>query len=220
MGIGTTTPFTTLHVKGTVNVFYNASSTHTGNFWAGTSNVDGVEIVSSVGGDAYISVQRAAGPGMNVTRASGAGSLVAFNVGGSTVGLISTDGSTTTYSTVSDVRLKENINPTKSGLSILMKMNVKDYNFISDTKKILQTGFLAQDLYKLYPQAVHAGGENVKTDPWTIDYSKLTPVLVKGMQEQQQVIEKQQQQINELIERLNKLEKGQSKQVLTEKANL
>jgi hypothetical protein len=225
VGIGTATPFTDLHVRGTVNVFYNGTSTHTGNFWAGNSNVDGVEIVSTAGGDAYISVQRTGGPGMNISRTAGPGTLVSFNIGGSNVGTVSTDGSTTFYNSTSDMRLKENINPTKSGLATILKMNVKDYNFKTDAKKQMQTGFLAQELYAIFPQAVHVGGDDAKTNPWTVDYSKLTPVLVKGIQEQQQQINDLQTQnqqlvkeaaeankkIDALIERLNKLEQSTQK---------
>jgi hypothetical protein len=90
----------------------------------------------------------------------------------------------------------------------------------------LRTGFLAQELYKLFPQAVHVGGQDAKLNPWTIDYSKLTPVLVKGIQEQQQQITDLQTQnqllikeaseankkIDALTERLNKMESQLTKQ--------
>jgi cell shape-determining protein MreC len=39
-----------------------------------------------------------------------------------------------------------------------------------------------------------------------VDYSKLTPLLVKGMQEQQEVIEELKKHNAELENRLNKLE--------------
>ena len=207
VGIGTATPLTKLHVKGTVNVFDGGTSAHTGSFWAGTSNVDGVEIVTSAGGDTYIGVQREAGAGVNLSRTSGAGTLVSFNVGGTTVGTISTSGTTTSYNTTSDIRLKENIVPSGTGLNTILKIKVKDYNYRSDAKKEMHTGFIAQELYNYYPQAVHAGGADAKTDPWTIDYSKLTPLLVKAVQDQQKEIEDYKVKINDLTERMNKLEK-------------
>lgn len=40
-----------------------------------------------------------------------------------------------------------------------------------------------------FPQSVSAGGEDPKSDPWMVDYSKLTPVLVKAVQELQLQIE-------------------------------
>jgi hypothetical protein len=39
------------------------------------------------------------------------------------------------------------------------------------------------------PWAVSEGGENEKENPWGVDYGKLTPVLVKAIQEQQTIIE-------------------------------
>ncbi|MBA2249131.1 MAG: tail fiber domain-containing protein [Chitinophagaceae bacterium] len=202
VGIGTNTPFSTLHVKGIVDVF-NAD-TRTGAVSNGTSSIDAVEL-KSAGTDAYIAVQRAAGAALHLTRASGAGILAGFYVGGTLVGSITTSGTTTAFNTTSDMRLKENIQSSHYGLTILLMLNVKDYNFKTDVNKQLQTGFMAQEVYKFYPQAVHVGGEDAKTDPWTIDYSRFTPVVVKAMQEQQQIIETQQNQINELKENNDKI---------------
>ncbi|MEO7461924.1 MAG: tail fiber domain-containing protein [Ferruginibacter sp.] len=209
VGIGTAAPISTLHVKGSVNIFHAGVNTHTGNFWQGTSNIDGMELVSNGAGDAYIGLQRAGGAGLNLSRASGSGTLVSFYVGGAMVGSISTTGITTAFNTTSDIRLKENIIPTKSGIITLMEINVKDYNYKADINKQLQTGFLAQELYKIFPQAVTPGGEDAKTNPWTIDYSKLTPLLVKSIQEQQNEMDalkkenaEMKKQIIEILKRL------------------
>jgi polyhydroxyalkanoate synthesis regulator phasin len=192
-------PIVTLHVKGTANIFSGAD-THTGSFFNGTSSVDGIEMVSS-STDAYMSIQRTdgGGYGLHVTKKNALSNtgLVGFLVNDILVGAITTNGTTTTYySSPSDVRLKENIHPTQFGLSNLMKVTVADYNFKADNAKTLQTGFLAQDLLRLYPQAVQTGGENEKTNPWMVDYSKLTPLLVKSVQQQQELIEKQKNEID------------------------
>ena len=88
-------------------------------------------------------------------------------------------------------------------------MNVKDYKFINDRKKILHTGFLAQELYTLFPQAITVGGDDAKINPWMVDYSKLTPLLVKGIQEQQGELEalkkenaEMKKQLVEILQRL------------------
>jgi hypothetical protein len=44
-------------------------------------------------------------------------------------------------------------------------------------------GFIAQDLYKAYPEAVVVGDEDVKKKAWSVDYGRITPLLVKAMQE-------------------------------------
>ena len=105
------------------------------------------------------------------------------------VSTISKNGTTTSYNTTSDIRLKENVTATQYGIATIMKMNVKDYNFINDRKKSLHTGFLAQELYTLFPQAITVGGDDAKINPWMVDYSKLTPLLVKSIQEQQDELE-------------------------------
>ncbi|MBO9611358.1 MAG: tail fiber domain-containing protein [Dyadobacter sp.] len=108
-------------------------------------------------------------------------------------------GYTVLYNTTSDVRLKENIKPTHYGIQDLMKIEVKDYNYISD-KKAPTTGFLAQQLYKVFPAAVTVGGKDAGKNPWSVDYGKLTPLLVKAVQEQQSEIEKLKTQ-NELLQK-------------------
>ena len=89
----------------------------------------------------------------------------------------------------SDIRLKTNIQTSQYGLSDILNIQVRDYQYKSDAAQTPQTGFLAQQLHEVFPVAVRVGGEDAKTNPWTVDYSKLTPLLVKGMQEQQVVID-------------------------------
>lgn len=90
-------------------------------------------------------------------------------------------GTGVSFNTTSDKRLKENLVNSKFGLSTIMNIEVYDYNFIGSTSK--ETGFIAQELQKEFPQAVTIGGDNPKKNPWTVDYSKLTPVLTKAVQE-------------------------------------
>jgi uncharacterized small protein (DUF1192 family) len=69
-----------------------------------------------------------------------------------------------------------------------MQIEVKDYLYKDDPNHP-QTGFIAQQVYAHYPNAVTPGGEDAKTDPWMMDYGKMTPLLVKAVQEQQAQIE-------------------------------
>ena len=97
----------------------------------------------------------------------------------------------------SDERLKENIKPTRYGLEEILDIEVKDYNFITDEDDHVKTGFIAQQLYQVYPTAVTVG-DDVKTNPWGVTYADLTPLLVKGMQDQQALIDQQNQKIEQL----------------------
>ncbi len=114
--------------------------------------------------------------------------IVFLNAAGGAVGTVITSGSATAYNTSSDQRLKENIKPSVAGLDRLMKIPVKDFNFIVEPKLRVQ-GFIAQELYGIYPEAVRTNGDNGKAPlksgetPWQVDYGRLTPLLVKAVQE-------------------------------------
>jgi hypothetical protein len=122
--------------------------------------------------------------------------------GGNTVDLSS-------LATPSDFRLKENLIQSKYGLQTLMNIKVYDYNFIGSQDK--HTGFIAQELYTTYPEAVKVGGDDPKTQPWMVDYSKLTPLLTKAVQElnvKVEILENDNQLLREENEALKtKLEK-------------
>jgi hypothetical protein len=101
------------------------------------------------------------------------------------------------YQSASDSRLKENVESMTEGLTDVLAMNPVKFtwknivteNKTVDMKSAESRGFLAQELNEHYPWAVSEGGENEKENPWGVDYGKLTPVLVKAIQEQQTIIE-------------------------------
>ncbi len=132
--------------------------------------------------------------------------IIFYTPAGVNIGSINqTSGSSVAYNTTSDERLKTNITPTKYGLKQLKQIEVKDYYYKNDDKTA-QNGFIAQQLYKIYPFAVSPGGDDAKTQPWMMDYGKMTPLLVKSIQEQQTQIEAQQKLIDTLTKRLEALE--------------
>jgi hypothetical protein len=70
-----------------------------------------------------------------------------------------------------------------------MKIKVRDYSFKRDASHSTSTGFIAQKLNEIYPQAVSRNGDNGTgelasgTVPWSVDYGKLTPLIIKGVQD-------------------------------------
>ncbi len=96
-------------------------------------------------------------------------------------------------STPSDQKLKTNVKDIEYGLDTIMKLNPKQYDWKEDNRHDI--GFIAQEVEEVIP-------EIVKDNEWfddkikTLDYEKLTAVLIKAVQEQQQ-------QINKLEEKLN-----------------
>ena len=113
----------------------------------------------------------------------------------------------------SDRRLKTNIRPTQYGLHNLMEIQVMDYVYKDDPDK-LSTGFIAQQLYEHYPEAVVVGSDDLKKDPWMVSYGSLTPLLVQSIQDQQSQLddltsgnEKLRQDIDALQSEINKIQK-------------
>ncbi|WP_026632812.1 tail fiber domain-containing protein [Dyadobacter alkalitolerans] len=214
IGINNEAPQSQLDVRGTTKIMAGTGA-QTGSAWIGTSNMNGLEVTTNPAGDAYVGIQRAGvGASLYLSKPAGAVSgqrFQGFQVGGTTVGSVNYDGSGVQYSVTSDQRLKENIRTSKFGLEALKAVKVYDYNFKADQTKSLSTGVLAQELHKIYPQAVTVGGSNAKNNPWQVDYSKLIPMLVKSVQELSQEVEslksEKAQLSAELNERVSKLER-------------
>jgi hypothetical protein len=119
----------------------------------------------------------------NTAQATGWGFLIFSRSGTQIGGIVQNGTAAVAYNTTSDRRLKENITNTRGGLSKLMGINVHDFNFITDPSKTTVQGFIAQELYKVYPEAVTPGGADPHAKPWAVEYGRLTPLLVKSVQE-------------------------------------
>jgi hypothetical protein len=110
---------------------------------------------------------------------------VQFRSDGGNTGSITTNGSSVAYNAGSDYRLKENVIPLKDGLDRLNKLNPVQF----DWKKSQETdeGFIAHEVQEIVPYVVK--GEKDGEEIQTMDYGKLTPLLVKAIQEQQTIID-------------------------------
>lgn len=94
--------------------------------------------------------------------------------------------STGSWQSSSDSRQKENINEISSGLDKILTLRSVEYNTIgADPEKERQIGFIAQEMEEIVPEIVSTDPEGYKG----IAYAKLTPILVKAIQEQQEYIE-------------------------------
>ena len=103
-----------------------------------------------------------------------------------------------TYGTLaSDLRLKENIVDATGKLKDLMSLEVKNYNFIGEDKKMI--GFVAQDFEKVFPSLVttndtreYDDDENIISgleDSKGLKVGVEFAILTKAIQEQQTIIE-------------------------------
>ncbi len=108
--------------------------------------------------------------------------LMEFRDGdGTTVGSVTFGSSVTSYNTTSDERLKTDIEETSIGLEDLMRIQVRDYTWRADKDSKISHGFIAQELYEIYPSAVTVPVDN--DGFWMVDYSKLMPLVVKSVQD-------------------------------------
>ena len=103
--------------------------------------------------------------------------------------------STGTYSAVSDMRIKKDIQPISSGLNEIANLNPVSYlmeDQTGDSKR--NFGFIAQDIESVLPEVVNT--PKTENDLYTLQYTSIIPVLTKAIQELTQRLEDLQQEFN------------------------
>ena len=147
-------------------------------------------LVCSDGGTSYVPFAAKVGTTANSTQ-------IFFNNPNGAVGSITTSGSATAYNTSSDYRLKQDLKD-YNGLDLVSAIKTYDYEWESDNTRAY--GVMAHELAEVIPYVVNGEKDaideegNIKAQG--VDYSKLVPILIKGMQEQQIQIQNLQEQIN------------------------
>jgi hypothetical protein len=115
-------------------------------------------------------------------------SFMTFAFGGSNVGNITTNGSSTSYNTTSDRRLKTNVtalDADKAGV-LIDDLKPVTFNWISGDKAAApSSGFIAQDVEPVFPDAVTIGQGAPGDDwfvPWALDPAKFMPLVIAELQ--------------------------------------
>ena len=150
---------------------------------------------------------------------SGVREAISFSHNNSSAGGILFDNSSTTFSTSSDYRLKENVVTDWDATTRLKQLKPSRFNFKADTDRTVD-GFIAHEVSSIVPEAIigekdamavetryteddlETQGDNptksvgdvktyssTKINPQAIDQSKIVPLLTKALQEQQATIE-------------------------------
>jgi len=145
----------------------------------------------------------------SIIKRPNSGVLIQF-LGSGQVGSITTNGSSTTYSTSSDYRLKENVSYDFDATTRLKQLKPARFNFIVDADTTVD-GFIAHEVSDIVPEAISGEKDAMKTEEYEvtpavldedgnviteavmgtrevpdyqgIDQSKLVPLLVKTIQE-------------------------------------
>ena len=106
------------------------------------------------------------------------------------------------YGQLSDIRLKENVVDATPKLEDIKKLKVKNFNFKGDNLK--QIGLIAQEVEDVFPGLVDEDKQpDIENGPEgevykSVKYSVLVPMLVKAMQEQQEIIDNLKLRIEQL----------------------
>jgi len=91
----------------------------------------------------------------------------------------------------SDRKLKTNITDTKYGLSDVLKLRGVDFNWKEKFEGKRDVGFIAQEVQEIIPELVKEV-DSLKEEGethLTVDYSKVVPVLIEAIKEQQKQID-------------------------------
>jgi hypothetical protein len=108
---------------------------------------------------------------------------------GTYVGGIDFSNTATSFPTSSDVRLKKDITEAPSASAKIDQIRVVSHGWVHDDS-VVEFGVIAQELYEVAEQSVTKGDDGIEVErTWTVDYSKLVPMLIKAHQEQQAAIQ-------------------------------
>ena len=213
IGLGTTSP--------TYNLQIAPKGSNGGSFMIGTNSATGgytdLVLLTSAQKGGYCEIS-------SIKSAGSAYGVLTLNPKGGNVGIgtyspsekLSVSGNicyTGSIGSCSDRRYKTNILSMGSMLSNVMALAPVTYNWkvkefpdknFNDKK---QLGFIAQDIEKIFPELVLTDQDGYKS----VDYVKITPILVKAVQEQQSEIEALKKQNEQILAKLNSLEAGNNK---------
>ena len=202
---------------------FKVDNSSTGNLFlrrVGSGDVEGSDLVTLTP-DGYLLINqtsnvtssylqiKGAQPAISCESTStGSVSQVLFRNPNGQVGSIGTSGTSTSYNTSSDYRLKENIAPMTGALAKVAALNPVTYNWKVDGSA--GQGFIAHELQAVVPDCVTGEKDAVdaegKPQYQGVDTSFLVATLTAAIKEQQAIIEQQSQAIASLTTRIAALE--------------
>ena len=148
---------------------------------------------NKIGGDAAMTVENGGHVGIGISDPS-----VALDVSGDIE-------YTGTITDVSDQRAKDNIHSITNVLDDILILNPVSYTMRGEENSEIEYGLLAQEVQSIFPNIVKA--VDPEKDLLGLSYIQLIPILVSGMQEQQEIIEQLECNNAQMEKRLMALEK-------------
>ena len=141
-------------------------------------------IVSFSGASSYLNINR-----------NGTGTIQQFSSSGNAKGSVTIASNGVTYATTSDIRLKQDIEPLDA-TDKLMAMNPVSYNWKADPDGPKSMGFIAHEMQEIMPDAVSTGED--ADAMMSMDYGRITPIIVSALQKALQEIDILKDRIAEL----------------------
>ena len=159
--------------------------------WPGNGNTTyGV----TIGGEGRIS---ASYNGDHVWNRNSDGILMSWRRSGGEYGSVSVSNTSgTTYNTSSDIRLKTDINPIEDSVEKVRAMNPVLHKWKNNISADAVHGFIAQEMQKVIPEAVT--GDPNSEDMMSMDYGRITPVIVAALQNALKEIDELKTRIDDL----------------------
>ena len=187
-------------------IFYTADTERMriipgGDVLIGATSASGIQIATAGGlatdGKNYLWITRNGAGGATVdigrTGSAGTGGYLEWWYNGTNTGVVSTNGTNTTYGTSSDYRLKENITPMTEALVTVAQLKPVTYKWKSTGEE--SQGFIAHELQAVVPECVTGekdgvetykdedGNEQTRPKYQNIDTSFLVATLTAAIQE-------------------------------------
>jgi len=106
------------------------------------------------------------------------------------------------FVSASDLRLKENITPLTNAIDKVSALRGVYFNFKAESPSERQVGVIAQEVEAVLPEVVSTDAQGYKS----VDYSKLTPLLIEAVKELKAHDEELKAQNEELRARIEALE--------------
>jgi hypothetical protein len=187
-------------VRGTSNRLgdnhYNNNSIELG-FYDQANRATYIDFISSTGAvDNDARIIRDSGTDGNLTFSQEGNGNIYFNTSGTGKFIYNADVDAPAFNTTSGLKYKTNIRGFYTGLDIIEKLEAKMYDLKDGNKKDV-IGLIAEEVNEVLPAIV---GKDSEGKPDSIDYSKLTPILLAAIKEQQLMIENLRQRIT-ILER-------------------
>jgi hypothetical protein len=186
IAVNASTPTSALVLDASGNLLVGISSVQSGI----ASDPVGISLYGSSALGVGVFVRNSANAVVYVNNKAASGTLITFYCNNIGVGNITSNGSTTTYGTSSDYRLKEDVQPMTGALAKVAALKPVTYTWKNTGER--DEGFIAHELQEVCPSAVFGEKDAVNEDgsikPQNIDTSFLVATLTAAIQEQQALI--------------------------------